>query len=116
MILHNSNHDGLRALQEESQHIISSLDDAYVVLLDERGKNISSPELSEMIQDKFVHSKDIIFVIGGAFGVNDEVRSKANFIWSLSNLVLPHQLVRLVLIEQIYRAQEIAKNSGYHHE
>ena len=116
VILPSSSRDGLSARQEESQRMINVLDDACVVLLDERGKNITSPALSEIIQDKFVHSKDIVFVIGGAFGVDEEMHKRADFIWSLSNLVLPHQLVRLVLIEQIYRAQEIAKNSGYHHE
>jgi len=61
-------------------------------------------------------SQKVVLVIGGAYGVTDEVRSKASFVLSLSPLVLPHQLVRLVLIEQLYRAQEITKNSSYHHD
>ena len=57
-----------------------------------------------------------MIVVGGAFGVSEEFRASVDFVWSLSKLVLPHQLVRLVLTEQIYRAQEIASGGKYHHE
>ena len=53
---------------------------------------------------------------GGAYGVTDELRNRANLVWSLSRLVFPHQLVRLILAEQLYRAQEIARDSKYHHQ
>ena len=88
----------------------------YVILLDERGKNLSSPELSEALLRQFVNSKEIVIIIGGAFGVTEEVRQKSNLVWSLSRLVFPHQLVRVMLAEQIYRAQEIAVGGKYHHE
>ena len=87
-----------------------------MILLDERGKNISSPELSKILMNGFVNSQNFVIVIGGAFGVADELRQRANFVWSLSKLVFPHQIVRLILVEQIYRAQEISSGGKYHHE
>ena len=88
----------------------------FVVVLDERGKNLSSPELSEIFAKQFVNTKEIIVIIGGAFGVDEAMRQKANLVWSFSRLVFPHQLARVMLIEQIYRAQEIWSGGKYHHE
>ena len=82
-------------------------------MLDERGKNLSSPELSDLITEHT--DKHIVFIIGGAYGVTSDLRQKSNIVWSLSNLVFPHQLVRLILAEQLYRAQEIHRGSHYHH-
>ena len=115
IILPHSSFEGDRARQEESERISSRLrSDNFVILLDERGKNLSSPELSDLISNHI--NKHIVFIIGGAYGVTDEMRQQANVTWSLSNLVFPHQLVRLILAEQLYRAQEIAKGSRYHHQ
>ncbi|WP_457915238.1 23S rRNA (pseudouridine(1915)-N(3))-methyltransferase RlmH [Candidatus Minimicrobia naudis] len=88
--------------------------DDFVILLDERGKNLSSPELSDLIIDG-ISIRRIVFIIGGAYGVTYDLRQKSNVVWSLSNLVFPHQLVRLILAEQLYRAQEIHRGSHYHH-
>ena len=63
-----------------------------------------------------IKPSDFVIVIGGAFGVSEELRKRANFVWSLSKLVFPHQIVRLILVEQIYRAQEISSGGKYHHE
>lgn len=87
----------------------------YVVLLDERGVNITSPELSAKLQRAFTSSRDIKIIIGGAFGVAEEVRNRADFVWSFSKLVFPHELIRLILVEQIYRASDIANGGKYHH-
>lgn len=117
VLLPHSSLEGASARQEESQRILSRLAAyTYVVLLDERGKLIDSPALSKLLENQLNMSQKVVLVIGGAYGVTDEVRSKASFVLSLSPLVLPHQLVRLVLIEQLYRAQEITKNSSYHHD
>lgn len=88
----------------------------FVILLDERGDNISSPELSRKLENAFNSSKNVSMIIGGAFGVSEEVRRRSNFVWSFSKLVFPHQLMRVMLAEQIYRAQEIAHGGKYHHE
>ncbi|PWT78484.1 MAG: 23S rRNA (pseudouridine(1915)-N(3))-methyltransferase RlmH [Bacteroidetes bacterium] len=88
-----------------------------LVVLDERGKEFSSPELANFIQARANESaRRIVFVIGGAYGVDDEVIKKANWIWSLSRLTFPHQVVRLILVEQVYRACTILRNEKYHHE
>ena len=114
IILPHSSFEGDRARQEESERISSRLrSDDFVILLDERGKNLSSPELSDLIINHI--NKHIVFIIGGAYGVTDEMRQRSNVTWSLSNLVFPHQLVRLILAEQLYRAQEIHRGSHYHH-
>ena len=87
-----------------------------VILADERGKNISSPELSDKLSKIFNSSCEAVIIIGGAFGVSQEVRDRADFVWSFSNLVFPHMLMRIMMTEQIYRAQEIAHGGKYHHE
>ncbi|HOA37282.1 MAG TPA: 23S rRNA (pseudouridine(1915)-N(3))-methyltransferase RlmH [Flavihumibacter sp.] len=91
--------------------------DDYLVVLDERGKNISSPELATLIQQRANESrKQMVFLIGGAYGVDHSILQRANFSWSLSKLVFPHQLVRLILAEQVYRACTILRNEKYHHD
>lgn len=90
--------------------------DDYLVLLDERGKQLSSEDLARFIQQRANEStKTIVFLIGGAYGVSEDVKKRANFQWSLSKLVFPHQLVRLILAEQLYRACSINRNEKYHH-
>jgi 23S rRNA (pseudouridine1915-N3)-methyltransferase len=91
--------------------------DDFVVLLDERGKQFSSPLLANFVQQRANEScKRIVFIIGGAFGVDELIIKRANYIWSLSNLVFPHMMVRLILAEQLYRACTILRNEKYHHE
>ena len=117
VILPHSTLPNDRAAADESQRILSRLNtNDYMILLDERGKNINSPALAELLRAPIESSREVVIIIGGAFGVDDTVRTRSNFIWSLSDLVFPHQLVRLILTEQIYRAQEIAAGRPYHHE
>ncbi|MCL2445060.1 23S rRNA (pseudouridine(1915)-N(3))-methyltransferase RlmH [Candidatus Saccharibacteria bacterium] len=101
---------------DESKQILTKITPSdFVILLDETGKNLSSPELSQLLTAQINNSKQITLIIGGAYGVSPEIKQRANFIWSLSNLVFPHQIVRLILTEQIYRAQTITQNHPYHH-
>ncbi len=88
----------------------------FVICCDERGKNISSPEFSDMISRAFSDSREVVILIGGAYGFSDAVRERADFLWSFSKLVFPHQLFRAMVVEQIYRASQIAINGPYHHE
>ena len=81
----------------------------YIILLDERGIEITSPELSHRLEKCFISGKSIVFIIGGAYGVPEEMRQKADFVLSISHQVFPHELMRVILAEQIYRAQEIAR-------
>ena len=103
--------------KQEAQNILQSLaKDDHLVLLDERGQQISSLDLANYLQKQANEStRKLIFLIGGAFGVDDSVSLRANYTWSLSKLVFPHQLVRLLLAEQVYRACTINRNEKYHH-
>ena len=117
VLLPHSSLEGIRAREEESERILSRLKpDDFVVLLDERGKMLDSPALSHVIQLQLDMSRPIVCIIGGAYGVNDTLTARADLVWSLSPLVFPHQLVRLILAEQIYRSQEITANHPYHHD
>jgi 23S rRNA (pseudouridine1915-N3)-methyltransferase len=117
VLLPHSARTGLEARENESQAIFSRLKpDEYVVLLDETGKLLDSPALSGILLQQLESSRPVTIVIGGAFGVNNELKHRADLIWSLSPLVFPHQLVRLLVAEQLYRAQEIATGKPYHHE
>ena len=105
------------ARREESQQILRALSpQAYVVLLDERGTMIDSPALSRSLHQPMAQGKSLVLIIGGAYGVTEAVMERANLVWSLSRLVFPHQLVRLILAEQLYRAQQIAAGHPYHHQ
>lgn len=103
--------------KQEGKMILDSIaKDDCLVLLDERGKNISSPELADLIAQKANLSfKRLVFLIGGAFGVGENVFQRSDFVWSLSKLVFPHMLVRLILAEQLYRAATIIRGEKYHH-
>ena len=103
-------------LQEEEMLLKKLQPQHYLVLLDERGKMLSSPQWAHQFQQCMNQGiKTLVILIGGAFGVTDAVRQRANQCWSLSHLVFPHQLLRLVAAEQVYRAFSILNNSPYHH-
>lgn len=115
-LLPHSSREGDAARIEESERILAKVDSKdFLILLDERGKNIDSPMLAQTLQRPLDTSRNITVVIGGAYGVDTSVHQRADFTWSLSKLVFPHQLVRLILTEQLYRAQEIAGGGKYHH-
>ena len=99
--------------QQEAESILRAIPSkSKMVLLDENGKQLSSPELSKFVFDS---GDDITFVIGGAYGVDDSVKNKAHLVWSLGKLVYPHQLVRIIIAEQLYRAHSINTGHPYHH-
>ena len=102
---------------KEGQNILSRLNlGDELVLLDEKGKTFSSPEFSLMLSKKInAGSKCIAFVAGGAYGFSDEVYAKASSMISLSKMTFTHQMVRLIFIEQLYRAFTIMKGEAYHH-
>ena len=88
----------------------------YVVLLDEKGKDMKSEALAELVENRMVDSvRRMVFIIGGAYGVSKVVEERANYVWKLSSLVFPHMLVRVILVEQLYRALTIIKGEKYHH-
>ena len=102
-------------IEDESQRILDKLSPKdYVVLLDLKGKDLSSPQMSELIMAKLDQSVPIIFIIGGSHGVSQELRERSNYLWRLSNLTMPHQFVRVLLVEQIYRMFMIRNKHPYH--
>src|SRR5699024_9791960 len=105
----------IKILQDESKRILDKVKpDDYVILLDLKGKNIDSVKLSNLIDKNVNTNKRLIFIIGGSHGVSDEIKLRSNFMWQLSALTFPHQLVRLMLVEQIYRAFSIINKHPYH--
>ena len=102
--------------KKEGERILSRIKEKeYVILLDLKGKMLDSVRLSEKMETLFTDGySDITFVIGGSLGVSEEVIRRSDFRWQLSELTFPHQLVRLILLEQIYRAYKIMKNEPYH--
>ncbi len=112
-----SGFDEQKARQQESAALNDKLKPSDVVwLLDERGKQLTSPAFAAQINVlQYQGVQRLVFVIGGAYGVDEALRKRANVLWSLSELIFPHQLVRLMLVEQLYRATEINRGSGYHH-
>ena len=103
--------------KKEGEIVLGQLPkDAYLVTLDERGKQLSSEGLAQFIQARANSGgKDLVLLVGGVYGLDQSVLDRGDYRWSLSQLTLPHQLVRLVLAEQIYRACTILRNEKYHH-
>ena len=109
--------DAATGRSRESEAALAALrPDDFLVLLDERGKPLTSPGLAQAVQQWANEGRrQVVFLIGGAYGVDDSLRQRANLVWSLSPLVFPHQLVRVILAEQVYRACTIQRNEKYHH-
>lgn len=85
-----------------------------LVMLDSRGKQLSSEELAQFLEREQLHSIPLLFAVGGADGFSDEARREAGFVLSLGRMTLPHELARVVLLEQLYRGFTILKNHPYH--
>lgn len=91
--------------------------DDYVVLLDEKGKDMKSEALADLVANRMVDSvRRMVFIIGGAYGVSQAIEERSQHVWKLSSLVFPHMLVRVIVMEQLYRAMTIIKGEKYHHE
>lgn len=101
---------------KEGKRILSKIkDNSYVIALAIDGKNLSSEELADKISDLAVRgNSSITFVIGGSLGLSDEVMKRADYKLSFSKMTFPHQLMRLILLEQVYRAFRINNNEPYH--
>ncbi len=104
-----------RALEEEGRVILSHMSDrAYKIVMCVEGKQFSSEELSQKIDGAFSASNEICFVIGSSYGLCDSVKSAADLRLSVSKLTFPHQLMRVILAESVYRCMNILKGTKYH--
>ena len=105
-----------KKINDESKKLLSMIkNNGKKILLDEKGKILSSIEFSKLISDSRNHGHNIInFLIGGADGVNENISKNVDLTISLSNMTFPHMLARIVLVEQIYRSETIINNHPYH--
>lgn len=103
------------ALKKEGEKILSKIkDNDYVITLEIEGNSLSSLDFAKKIDNNFNSNKNLTFVIGGSYGLDEAVKSRSNYKLSFSNLTFPHQLFRVILLEQIYRAYKIKYNENYH--
>ena len=101
--------------QKESELIEKNINDKdYVITLEIEGKELNSIELSKKIQELETFSPNITFIIGGSYGLDEKIKQRSNYKLSFSKLTFPHQLFRVILLEQIYRAYKIKNNESYH--
>ena len=104
--------------QKEGDFVLSKLENGdEVILLDDKGKQFSSMDFSNLISNKIMNrTKSLVFVVGGAYGFSDALYDRANSKFSLSKMTFSHQMVRLIFKEQLYRAFTILKGEKYHHD
>ena len=113
--LNDYNYDKEKTIREETKSIIEKLNPSdYKILLDIKGNMLDSETLSKKINDVMITNSNIAFIIGGSYGVSDELRNIVDYRLSFSILTFPHQLFRVVLLEQIYRCFKIMNNEEYH--
>ncbi|MBN9542226.1 MAG: 23S rRNA (pseudouridine(1915)-N(3))-methyltransferase RlmH [Alphaproteobacteria bacterium] len=102
---------------DDASRILAEINkDDFVIALDERGDNLSSMQFKEILAKNLDIGKEIVFIIGGADGLDESVRQRANKLISFGKMTIPHKLVRVLLAEQIYRAYSIITNHPYHRE
>ena len=104
--------------EREGESILKSLQPGdFIVLLDERGKEFTSLQFASFIEKKtYTVNKRLLFIVGGPYGFSDQVYEKASEKISLSKMTFSHQMIRLIFVEQLYRAMTILNNEPYHHE
>lgn len=104
-----------KAIEAESNRVLSLVKNEYLIALDLNQKEMDSVEFSKFLNDKLeANGANISFVIGGSYGLSDELKKRANASISFSKMTFPHQLARLILLEQIFRAFKILNNETYH--
>lgn len=102
-------------LEKEQELIINKINEKdYVITLEIEGKELNSLELSKTLENIQIINSNITFIIGGSYGLHNEIKKRSNFKLSFSKLTFPHQLFRVILLEQIYRSYKIINNESYH--
>ena len=100
----------------EAKRILEAIGKDYCIALDERGSEVTTLQLSDKLKDWQLSGRDVALIIGGADGLHSTVKQKADWLWGLSKLTLPHAMVRVILAEQLYRAHSVINNHPYHRE
>lgn len=111
-----TNSGSIDAIAKEAELIKKQIKDRdFVIVLDLDGKDITSPQLAEKIDDAFLnHGSNISFIIGGSMGLCPTIKARANYRWKLSSLTFTHQFARMIVLEQVYRVFKILANEPYH--
>jgi 23S rRNA (pseudouridine1915-N3)-methyltransferase len=100
----------------EAKRILEAVGKDFCIALDERGQEVTTLQLADKFKDWQASSRDVALIIGGADGLHTSVKQKADWLWGLSKLTLPHAMVRVLLVEQLYRAHSVITNHPYHRE
>lgn len=102
-------------LEKERDKILKYINEKdYIITLEINGNTIDSVELSKKLENIYLNYSNITFIIGGSYGLHDDIKNKSNYVLSFSKLTFPHQLFRMMLLEQIYRSFKISHNETYH--
>lgn len=113
--VNDENYDIKKTLSKEKDNIIKYIDNKdYIVSLDIDGEELSSVQLSNKINNMMINNSNITFIIGGSYGLDNYIKNISNYRLSFSKLTFPHQLFRIMLLEQIYRSFKILNNETYH--
>ena len=105
----------VKALILEAEKIKKNINPRdFIITLEIEGKQLTSQEFSSKIESIFLETSNITFIIGGSYGLSDEIKNISNFKLSFSKMTFPHQLFRVIILEQIYRAFKISRNESYH--
>ena len=104
-----------KAIKLEGEKIKKYISDKdYIVTLEIEGKQVTSTEFADKLNNMLIESSNIVFIIGGSYGLSDEIKGMSKFHLSFSKMTFPHQLFRVILLEQIYRSFKILNNESYH--
>lgn len=111
----DENYDVTKTLEKEKNSILKYISEKdYIVTMEIDGKFISSMEFADKLSEIFIHNSDICFIIGGSYGLHNDIKKISNYALSFSKMTFPHQVFRMLLLEQIYRAYKINNNETYH--
>ena len=111
----DEDYDIKKTLLKEKESIMKFINDKdYIITMEIEGKELSSIDLSKKINDTLIQNSDITFIIGGSYGIHEDIKKISNYALSFSKLTFPHQLFRIMLLEQIYRSYKIINNETYH--
>ena len=111
----DEDYDIKKTLLKEKESIMKYISNKdYIITMEIEGKELSSVDFSKKINDTFIQNSDITFIIGGSYGLHEDIKKISNFALSFSKMTFPHQLFRIMLLEQIYRSYKIINNETYH--
>jgi 23S rRNA (pseudouridine1915-N3)-methyltransferase len=111
----DENYDITKTLEKEKDSILKYISEKdYIITMEIEGRELTSVELSKKINDTLIQHSDIVFIIGGSYGLHEEIKKISNYALSFSKMTFPHQLFRIMLLEQIYRSYKILNNETYH--